>query len=222
MPILLSQKDSLPDVVKNYIKKVNVNKSYVIGGTNSISDNIANALSNVQRIGGSNRFETNLAVLQNFKSDFDFSNVYIAEGNGTNGNEFADALSGSALAAEKSAPVVLVYNTISTDTANFVKSNMSKDTVLTALGGTLVVPDTILNGIEDLFNGKTPDSGIGNPTTATTTTTTTIPTNPTSDQLHVSLAIDGYKGNIINETNLEVSKESQFMTCLKALLIVRK
>ncbi|WP_406541123.1 Ig-like domain-containing protein [Clostridium ljungdahlii] len=199
-----------------------MNKSYVIGGTNSISDNIANALSNVQRIGGSNRFETNLAVLQNFKSDFDFSNVYIAEGNGTNGNEFADALSGSALAAEKSAPVVLVYNTISTDTANFVKSNMSKDTVLTALGGTLVVPDTILNGIEDLFNGKTPDSGIGNPTTATTTTTTTIPTNPTSDQLHVSLAIDGYKGNIINETNLEVSKGESVYDLLKSTLDSKK
>ncbi|OAA92076.1 cell wall-binding repeat-containing protein [Clostridium ljungdahlii] len=218
MPILLSQKDSLPDVVKNYIKKVNVNKSYVIGGTNSISDNITNSLSNVQRIGGSNRFETNLAVLQNFKSDFDFSNVYIAEGNGTSGNEFADALSGSALAAEKSAPVVLVYNTISTDTANFIKSNMSKDTVLTALGGTLVVPNTILNGIEDLFNGKTPDSGIGNPTAPTTPTNPITPTNPTSDQLHVSLVIDGYKGNIINETNLEASKGESVYDLLKSTL----
>ncbi len=215
IPILLSQKDSLPDVIENYIKKVNVSKSYVIGGTSAISDNIKSSLPNAQRIGGSTRFETNLAVLQSFKSDFNFSNIYLAEGNGTIGNEFADALSGSALAAKKSAPIVLVYNTIDTDTADFIKSNMSKDTVLTALGGTLVVPDTILNGIEDLFNGKTPDSGVGNPTTPITPVK---PINPTSDKLHVSFVIDGYKGNIINETNLEAAKGESVYDLLKSTL----
>ncbi|MHC6181188.1 cell wall-binding repeat-containing protein [Clostridium sp. JNZ X4-2] len=156
MPILLSEKDALPDAVNSYIKNKSISKTYVIGGNASISDTLAASLPNAQRIGGATRFDTNLAILQNFKSDLDFKNVYIAEGDGPNGNEFADALSGSALAAERSAPMVLTYKTISTDTANFIKSNMAGDTVLTALGGTLVVPDTILNEIEDLYNGNSP------------------------------------------------------------------
>ncbi|OAA92074.1 cell wall-binding repeat-containing protein [Clostridium ljungdahlii] len=152
MPILLSEKDSLPDVDTEYIKKVNANKSYVIGGESVISDNIKNSLPNAQRIGGSTRFETNLAVLENFKSDLDFSNVYIAEGDGPNGNEFADALSGSALAAQKSAPLVLMYNSLNSNVEDFIKSNISNKTVFTALGGTKVVPDDAIDNIITAYN----------------------------------------------------------------------
>ncbi|OBR91245.1 MULTISPECIES: cell wall-binding repeat-containing protein [Clostridium] len=153
MPILLSGSGSLPDVVSNYIKGSNVKKTYVVGGTASIGDNVKNVLPNAERLGGSTRFETNLSILQNFKSDLKFDNVYIAEGDGPSGNEFADALSGSDLAAEKSAPMVLVYKTISTNTSNFIKSNMSDNTVLTALGSNLVVPDSILDEIEGISSG---------------------------------------------------------------------
>ncbi|AZV57185.1 cell wall-binding repeat-containing protein [Clostridium sp. AWRP] len=175
MPILLVGSIGIPDVVNNYIKGMNIKNTYVVGGTAVIGDNVKNLLPNAKRLGGATRFDTNLAILENFKSDLKFDDVYIAEGNGTNGDEFADALSGSALAAQKCSPIVLIYKTISTNTANFIKSNMSKDTVLTALGGTLVVPDAVLGGIEDLFNGKTPSAGIGDPTapTASTTPTTT-------------------------------------------------
>jgi putative cell wall-binding protein len=157
MPILLSEKDFLPDAVNTYIKNNSIEKTYVIGGNGSISDSLKDSLPGAQRLGGATRFDTNLAILQNFKSDLNFDNVYIAEGDGPNGNEFADALSGSALAAQKSAPMVLTYNSVSADTADFIKSNMKESTTLTALGGTLVVPDAILNEIEDLYNGKSPE-----------------------------------------------------------------
>lgn len=153
MPILLSESGSLPDVVSSYIKSVNPGKTYVIGGSSSIGDSVKNSLPNSQRIGGATRFATNLAILQNFKSDLDFEKIYIAEGDGPTGSEFADALSGSALAAQKSAPMVLVYKTISSDMADFIKESIYKDTTLIALGGTSVVPDTILSQIEGLFNG---------------------------------------------------------------------
>ncbi|MEY8762572.1 MULTISPECIES: cell wall-binding repeat-containing protein [Clostridium] len=156
MPILLSERDVLPDATSSYIKGRNISKTYVIGGTASISDSLETSLPNAQRIGGATRFATNLAILQNFKSDLNFKNVYIAEGDGPAGNEFADALSGSVLAARESAPMVLIYKDISDDTASFIVSNMEKDTALTALGGTIVVPDTILTKIVDLYEGKSP------------------------------------------------------------------
>ncbi|AZV57180.1 cell wall-binding repeat-containing protein [Clostridium sp. AWRP] len=153
MPILLSGSDNLSSEVSNYIKNNNVKKTYVVGGTASIGDSVKSVLPNAERLGGATRFETNLAILKNFKSDLKFSHVYIAEGDGPSGNEFADALSGSALAAQKSAPMVLVYKSVAANTSNFIKSNMSGNVVLTALGSTAVVPDSILDELEGISKG---------------------------------------------------------------------
>ncbi len=168
MPILLSEKDKLADVTQNYIKKMNVKKCYVVGGTGVISDNVKKFVTDSERLSGKDRFETNLAVLQRFQNELKFENIFIAQGDGPTGTEFADALSGSALAAQKSSPVILIYKTIYNKTAEFIKTKMSKDSRLIALGGTAVVPNDILDAVIDLFNGKTPGSGIGNPADTTT------------------------------------------------------
>lgn len=168
MPILLSQSNELPQIVKNYLKNRDIAKTYIVGGTAVIASSLESSLPNVIRLGGTTRFDTNLAVLQNFKADLNFDNVYIASGDGPNGDEFADALSGSALASTKSAPMVLVYNTLSTKTADFLKSNMSDKTMLTALGGTLVVPTVIVDDLIHYFNGEATSGGIGDETSPTT------------------------------------------------------
>lgn len=169
MPILLSEKDKLTDNIQFYIKKINAKKCYIIGGTGVISDNVKNLIPNSERLGGKDRFETNLSVIKNFQDELNFENIFIAEGDGPTGTEFADALSGSALAAQKSSPIILVYKNMATNTAQFIKTKMSDKTKLTALGGTSVVADNILNAVVDIYNGKTPTSGIGDiisPTTA--------------------------------------------------------
>jgi putative cell wall-binding protein len=159
MPILLTGNNSLPSAVDSYIKGIEVNKTYVIGGTAVVSDSLKNSLPNAQRLGGATRFDTNLAVLQNFKSEFNFDNVCIAEGDGPNGDEFADALSGAALAAQKSAPLVLVYKTMTSAALDFIVGNMSGKTVVTALGGTSVVPDEIVKGVVDDYSKANPNPG---------------------------------------------------------------
>ena len=216
MPILLTRSSSLPDAVNNYIKGIKVNKTYVVGGTGVVQDSLKNSLPGAQRLGGATRFDTNLAILQNFKSDLNFDNVYIAEGNGPNGDEFADALSGAALASRKSAPLVLVYKTIATDTANFIKDSMSDKTTLVALGGISVVPDAILSGIQDLYNGKTPSDGIGEPGSSSGDGSDSGSSNPDSE--HVALVIDGYKGNIVNESSLSFTKGDTVFDVLKRTL----
>ncbi|MCI1944758.1 cell wall-binding repeat-containing protein [Clostridium luticellarii] len=159
MPILLTGNNSLPDAVDSYIKGTKVNKTYVVGGVGVVEDSLKNALPNAQRLGGATRFDTNLAILQNFKSDLNFDNVYIAEGDGPSGDEFADALSGAALAAQKSALLVLVYKTMTSESLDFIVGNMSGKTVVTALGGTSVVPDEIVKGVLDDYSKANPNPG---------------------------------------------------------------
>ncbi|WP_161782076.1 cell wall-binding repeat-containing protein, partial [Clostridium botulinum] len=106
MPILLTQKDQLPMEIKNIIKNKNVSKCYVIGGDGVLSENVLKDLktNNIQteRLSGLDRYSTNYAILNHFKDDIDFSNIYIA-----NGQNFPDALSVSPLAAKENAPLII-------------------------------------------------------------------------------------------------------------------
>ena len=80
MPILLSENNTIPQDVLNYVKSSNINKTYVIGSTSAISSNVSNKLPNVERLGGVNRYATNKAIYNKFKSELNLSNLYIASG----------------------------------------------------------------------------------------------------------------------------------------------
>ncbi len=177
MPILLSEEDNLTDGIKAYIKNKNIKNSYIVGGSGVISDKIQSQLPNAKRLSGQDRFETNLAVLENFQNELNFEKIFIAEGDGVTGSEFADALSGSSLAAQKSSPIVLIYKTINSKTADFIKTKMTKDSKLVALGGVSVVPEEILNALIDLFNGKIPNTDIVTPLNTVPGSTVIAPTN---------------------------------------------
>lgn len=171
MPILLTGKDELPQVVQNYIQdnKASIKNSYVVGGQGVISDSTLNQLSSTAvRLSGSNRFETNLKVMEYFKSELKFDNLYIVQADGPTGKEFADALAGTALAVKTSSPVVLTYKTISSDIASFIKSNTTANTSITPLGGEAAVPDSLVSGLQQIVsstsNTAIPPAG-GAPTT---------------------------------------------------------
>ncbi|MBC2582737.1 cell wall-binding repeat-containing protein [Clostridium sp. DJ247] len=152
MPILLTAKDKLPEVIKNYIEENNTNikDSYIIGGQGVISDNIAEQVSKSSvRLYGQDRFETNLNVMKYFKQDLKFDNLYVVQADGPTGNEFADALSGSALAVKTSSPVILTYKTIPSATEKFIKENVKTKSNIIALGGVASVPEDIISTIQD-------------------------------------------------------------------------
>ncbi|MHC6178757.1 cell wall-binding repeat-containing protein [Clostridium sp. JNZ X4-2] len=159
MPILLTGADSLPDAVKNYINEntSSIKNSYVIGGNAVISDNIVSELPSAERISGQNRFETNVKVLDYFKGSIKFDNLYVVKADGPDGNEFADALSASALAAKTSSPLVLTYNSVNINMENFLRENAEKAKV-TAIGGTMAVPESIVSSLQNVLNGGTPQN----------------------------------------------------------------
>ncbi len=102
MPIILTPSDKLTSDTMEFLNKNSYDKSYVLGGSAVVSDNIKNSLKNSTRLSGDDRYKTNVAILNHFKQDLNLKDVYIASGNG-----YADALSGSALASKNKSPIII-------------------------------------------------------------------------------------------------------------------
>ncbi|WP_251859951.1 cell wall-binding repeat-containing protein [Clostridium sp. Marseille-Q2269] len=144
MPILLTTKNSLPNETQSILKKKSISRSYVIGDTGVVSNKVASILPNAKRLGGKDRYETNIKILNEFKSELDEDTLFVASG-----NCFADALSGSSFAAKSSSPVVLINDPISQSSKNFLQNQSIKN--LKLLGGRGVISDTIGNLIQKLI-----------------------------------------------------------------------
>jgi hypothetical protein len=162
----LTTQNTLPDAEANYLKaNSGITATYVIGETGSVSDSVKDSLPSPTRLGGADRYETNIAVLKEFKSDFGFGNVYAALGNGPVGNEFADALTGGALAAKNKNPLIITGLSLSSATTDFLDENVPKNSTLTILGGTGNISDSLADEIKDAF-GKASTGGGGGGSTA--------------------------------------------------------
>ncbi len=151
MPILLTRQDVLPQKIKEYLQTASVTKTYLIGGEEVISAGIEYSVSNPSRLSGTDRFQTNIAVIKNFASEFNFSHIYVAVGEGPNGDEFADALAGAALAAKTASPLILVNKTLPKATGTYLLPKITSTTQVTGLGGELAVPTSVLQSIPNLL-----------------------------------------------------------------------
>lgn len=153
-PIILAPKDYLTDSIKNYVSSINIAHTYLVGNADQISESVANQFPNVERITGVDKYTRNVAVLKRFDIDLDFSEIFIATGNG-----FADALAGSAYATSKSSPIVLVDNVYDNNTATYLDSKKSTIKQLNILGGEVVVPSTIVQKYTNiLIDDNSPSS----------------------------------------------------------------
>ncbi|GGK35699.1 hypothetical protein GCM10010965_30830 [Caldalkalibacillus thermarum] len=99
IPILLTQRDKLPTETKEPLK--GVRQTYVIGGTQAVGEEVFVELPNAKRIFGQNRYETAVKIIEEF--GLDTSKSFVATG-----EDFADALTGAALAAKEGSPILLV------------------------------------------------------------------------------------------------------------------
>lgn len=140
IPILLTNKNKLSSNISNFIKNEMITKSYVIGGTGVISNNVLNSLPSPERIGGSNRYETNYNILARFP--FFYGETYFATG-----LKFADALAGAALAAVLNNPIILVDDSMPNYIVEAIKENRDMIVMKKILGGTGAVSDNIIKRI---------------------------------------------------------------------------
>lgn len=160
MPILLTEQNSIPDEIQNYLNanKAAITGTYIVGGTGVISNTVSQKLNNAVRLAGTNRYETNAVITSKFSSILNSGNVYIATG-----KDFPDALACSALAPITDSPIILA-DSVSEDAAEaYLSNNIDGAGTITAVGGTGAVPDTVLNNAVNNYGKKVNNPVIASP-----------------------------------------------------------
>jgi serine protease Do len=138
-PIILVPRNHLTNSINDYLSSVSITKTYLVGNVDQVSEAVSAMLPNVERISGNDKYARNLSVLNRFQSDFNINNLFLATGNG-----FADALAGSAYAASKNAPILLVDYTYNQSTGDYLNSINSKIQELDILGGEVIMPSLLV------------------------------------------------------------------------------
>ena len=137
-PILVVNKYN-EKVIKDYItKNIGPNgKIYILGGIGAVSDNFEKSLSHykIKRLGGANRYETNMQILQE-SGGLDKGIVVCSA------LDFADSLSVSSAGK----PILLVNNELYQEQMDFINKSGSKMFYL--IGGSGAVSNSVQNTLE--------------------------------------------------------------------------
>ncbi|WML36821.1 cell wall-binding repeat-containing protein [Clostridium sp. OS1-26] len=155
MPIILLQKDKVTDTLQNYLKDNNISKAYVIGDKDVINDDVVKQFSNVERITGNNEYERNINIINKFSKDFKYDTVYFASRKG-----FADSLSGSALAALTSSPIILVDENSEAKVKEYIDNKIKDVGQVNVLGGEGVINTSLLEKILPMNKNQGINSGL--------------------------------------------------------------
>ncbi len=100
------------------------------------------------RVAGNNRYGTSSAAadkVKSLKGSSKFDTIVVAYG-----DNFADALSATYLAAVKKAPIVLVNKSNESTVVNYVRSNLRSGGKVYLIGGTFVVSANLENALRSL------------------------------------------------------------------------
>ncbi len=122
-PVLLVGGDALTKSQREFLYEIAQTKAdrkyVVIGGRTAVSNDVKDEIASkpyttaaVDRIGGVNRYETNMMVMEKYVKNNAAKYVFVASG-----MDYPDALTGGVLAAQNAAPLVLV-NPSETDPAS--------------------------------------------------------------------------------------------------------
>ena len=125
MAIILSNSKEGTKASDEFINKEDIKTSYVIGGPNTVSNEVLGKLPNAKRINGMDRNETNAKVLEAFYTEKELDNAYVAKDGMGKEDHLIDALAVGVLAAKNDSPVIIVGNKLNqmqkdvTNTKNF-------------------------------------------------------------------------------------------------------
>lgn len=143
LPILLTQDTKLPEATKEALASLGTTNTIVVGGDQVVSEDIAAELPESKRLAGNDRYDTNLAILQEFGVDKD--TMYVATG-----KEYPDALAGAVLAAKEGTAVVLVHDKVPENIASYLQEKGLSG--LTIFGGPVAITDVVKGALEDILN----------------------------------------------------------------------
>ncbi|MDW8799670.1 cell wall-binding repeat-containing protein [Clostridium sp. A1-XYC3] len=143
MPIVLTEKNHMPDSVKKYLGNTSkMAQVYVVGDENTISEEAIKGLSNVKRVGYGNAYEKNTSIIDAFQNELDTDTLYVASA-----KDFPDSLAASALAPRTASPVLFVDSPMDASTQRFLKKHIVNK--LKVLGG----PGSVSYDAEQIAKG---------------------------------------------------------------------
>jgi SpoIID/LytB domain protein len=141
IPILLTRKDSIPTPTYEAIK--GKSEVTVIGGTGSVNNNVYNSAKATKRIAGKDRYEVSANIVKELNINSTMAYV-------SNGLTFADALTGSVLAAKNGSPLLLTRADSLPDVINSLIDNKDYN-VFNILGGPASVEEKVVNQLPNEF-----------------------------------------------------------------------
>lgn len=135
-PIIVTSKNSVNSSVKNWIKSNSISSAYFLGEDAVISDNVIKEIDSVvsgnvsgNRIGGSDRNQTNARVIKALYPSENYNPVFVAKN-----RPLVDAISVGVYAARTKSPIVIAGNALDSEQANILK-NKKTNSVFRIGGG---------------------------------------------------------------------------------------
>ena len=135
-PIIVTSKNSVNSSVKNWIKSNSISSAYFLGENAVISNNVIKEIDSVvsgnvsgNRIGGSNRNQTNARVIKALYPSETYNPVFVAKN-----SPLVDAISVGVYAARTKSPIVIAGNSLDSEQANILK-NKKTNSVFRIGGG---------------------------------------------------------------------------------------
>lgn len=140
-PILLAEKDLIPESTLSEIKRLKVSYVFILGGTGVISKAVENQLNamgiTIERLGGNDRFETSIKIAE--KLNCASGEIMVA-----NGYAWEESLSASSIAAIKGIPIILTdKNQLPSSLKTFINKYTFTKTYI--LGDTDLISNTVAN-----------------------------------------------------------------------------
>lgn len=150
-PLLLTPKATLSPHASAAINALGIEQVVILGGdaaiTPAVEAQVAALGVAVRRIAGADRTTTAQAIAEVAVNELDFS---VTHANLARGDDFADALAGSAHAGEDLSPILLTLapNSLGTAAANYFGANAETLTTIHVFGGPSAVTDSTVNAAE--------------------------------------------------------------------------
>lgn len=144
IPMLLTAKNELPDFTLKALATIIPTETIVIGKSDAVEDSVLAALTNAKRYNGSDYYETATVVAEKFGADAD--KIFFATG-----NAFADALSGSALAAKYNSPILFVNDPLASSVKKYLEKNKDITKAYRLLGGEGAIPAKVVEAINQVY-----------------------------------------------------------------------
>ena len=155
-PILLTATDSVDAGTMAQIKKLGAKKAIILGGKSVVSDKVEKQLinngfskKNIERIAGSNRFETSVAIANKLKALKGApTGIFFVYYNG-----FADALSVGSVAGCTGAPILYLKDNgiLDASTKSYLDSLTSKVSYGFIIGGPKLISSNAEQNVQNYF-----------------------------------------------------------------------